>query len=93
MISTRLVPALIIAVFSCAAFAHDGPHGPAAEFDSDEDGKISLAEYTNYVKSIKQDVAVAAQKFETLDRDKSGFLSDAEFITGLNKYPSKPKSE
>ena len=90
MISTRFVPALIVAVFSCAAFAHDGAHGPAAEFDSDEDGKISLAEYTNYVKSIKQDVALASQRFETLDRDKSGFLSDAEFITGLQKYPSRP---
>ncbi|MEJ1963065.1 MAG: EF-hand domain-containing protein [Gammaproteobacteria bacterium] len=93
MTSTRFVPALILAVFSCAAFAHDGPHGPAAEFDADEDGKISLSEYTTYLKSIKRDTTAAVEQFATLDRDKSGFLSDAEFITGLNRYRSKPKSE
>jgi len=93
MTSIRFVPVLMLVVLSCRAFAHDGPHGPAAEFDADEDGKISLSEYTAYLKSSKQDMTAAAEQFATLDRDKSGFLSDAEFITGLNKYRSKPKSE
>lgn len=79
----RVVPAVVFALAVGSAFAHGGMHGPGAKFDADGSEDLSLAEYTEYLKSTKQDVADAAAKFAKLDRDKNGALSSAEFIAGL----------
>lgn len=70
------------------AIAHEGMHGPGAEYDADEDGMISPAEYAEYLKASKQDVNAAAAKFAQLDKDKNGYLTSAEFIMGLPKKPA-----
>ncbi|MBB6094998.1 hypothetical protein HNQ60_003885 [Povalibacter uvarum] len=84
----RFYSAAVLALVVSSASAHEGMHGPGAEFDANEDGKLSVAEYTAYLQSSKQDVAAAAEKFAKLDRDKDGFLTSSEFILGLPKAPA-----
>lgn len=93
MTMIRFYPAAILALVVGSASAHDGMHGPGAEFDADESGELSVAEYTAYLQSSKQDVDAAAAKFAKLDRDKNGTLSSAEFILGLPKAPAATKSQ
>ena len=81
----RVMSAAMLALCVDSAYAHEGMHGPGAKFDADGSENLSLAEYTEYLKSTKQDVAAAADQFAKLDRDKSGALSSAEFIAGLSK--------
>lgn len=88
MIMIRLASAAILALVVSSAAAHEGMHGPGSEYDADKDGKLSVAEYTAYLQSSKQDVASAAAKFAKLDRDKNGFLSSSEFILGMPKAPA-----
>lgn len=85
MTMIRVIPAAILTMVVGSAYAHKGMHGPGAEFDADGSGELSLAEYTAYLKSTKQDLAAAAEKLAKLDRDKNGSLSSAEFIVGLPK--------
>jgi hypothetical protein len=93
MSQVRLFPVAILTIFVGTALAHEGMHGPGAEYDADEDGELSVAEYTAYLKSSRQDVAGAAGKFAKLDKDKNGFLSSSEFILGMPKTPAATKSE
>lgn len=81
----RILPACILTFATATALAHQGMHGPGAEFDADEDGGLSIEEYTEYLRSTQQDVADAAAKFAKLDRNNNGSLSSAEFIRGLPK--------
>jgi hypothetical protein len=81
----RVVSAAVLALVVSSASAHEGMHGPGAKFDVDGSKDLSLAEYTEYLKSTQQDVKAAADQFAKLDRDKSGALSSAEFIAGLPK--------
>jgi len=87
----RFYPAAILTLIVGTAFAHEGMHGPGAEYDADESGELSLGEYTAYLKASKQDVAAAATKFAELDRNKNGSLSSSEFILGLPKAAAEPK--
>ena len=82
---TRGIFAVVLVLVVGSAYAHEGMHGPGAKFDADASEDLSLAEYTEYLKSTKQDVAAAADKFAKLDRDKNGALSSVEFIAGLPK--------
>lgn len=93
MIPIRLFPAALLTLVVGTASAHEGMHGPGDEFDSDEDGELSLDEYTSYLKSRKQDVAGAGERFAKLDKDKNGALSSSEFILGLPKSSAQAKSE
>jgi hypothetical protein len=79
----------LIALLSVAAgaAAHEGMHGPGAEYDADMDETLSLKEYTAYLKQTKQDVSAAATKFAALDTNKDGKLSSAEFARGLQTKP------
>ena len=81
----RFFSATLLTLVVGSAFAHKGMHGPAAEFDADESGELSLEEYTAYLKSANQDVAAAADKFAKLDSDKNGSLSSAELLKGAAK--------
>jgi hypothetical protein len=81
----RAISAAVLALVVGSSYAHEGMHGPGAKFDADGSEDLSLAEYTEYLKSTKQDVAGAAAQFAKLDRDKNGALSSAEFIAGLPK--------
>lgn len=85
---TRIIPAAALMLVVGSAYAHEGMHGPGAKFDKDESGELSLAEYTEYLKSNKQDTAAAADRFAQLDKNKNGSLSSAEFIVGLSKQPT-----
>lgn len=87
----QVVPAAVLMLVVGSAYAHKGMHGPGAEFDQDESGELSLAEYTEYLKSSKQDTAAAAEKFAQLDKNKNGSLSSAELIVGMPK-PSAAKT-
>lgn len=84
----KLVATLAFAVLSAGAMAHEGMHGPGSEYDADESGALSLAEYTTHLKETRQDVSGAAAKFAALDRNKDGELSSAEFARG---QVAKPK--
>ena len=86
-LSLPLLGSVVVAVGS--ASAHDGMHGPGGEYDADQDGELSLLEYTDYLKTTKQDVSKAAALFAMLDTNKSGSLSDAEFIIGLQKQKTE----
>jgi hypothetical protein len=88
---SRFVCTAVLTLLVSSAYAHKGMHGPGAEFDADGSEDLSLTEFTAYLKSTKQDVAAAAEKFAKLDRDKNGALSSAEFIAGLPKDQA-PKS-
>lgn len=79
----RVLPVALM-FFAGFAVAHEGMHGPGAKFDVDGSEDLSLAEYTEYLKSTKQDVVAAADKFAKLDRNKDGALSSAEFLAGLS---------
>jgi hypothetical protein len=81
----RVISAAALAMVVGSAYAHEGMHGPGAKFDVDGSKDLSLAEYTEYLKSEHQDVTAAADQFAKLDRDKNGALSSAEFIAGLPK--------
>jgi hypothetical protein len=81
----RVIATVALALVVGGAYAHEGMHGPGAKFDVDGSEDLSLAEYTEYLKSTKQDVTAAADKFAQLDRDKDSALSSAEFIAGLPK--------
>lgn len=85
MSAIRVLSAAVLTLAVASAYAHEGMHGPGAKFDVDGSEDLSLAEYTEYLKSTKQDVAAAADKFAQLDRDKNNALSSAEFIAGLPK--------
>ena len=85
----RILSAAILTLAVGSAYAHKGMHGPAAEFDADESGELSLEEYTAYLKSVNEDVRTAADKFAKLDSDKSSSLSSAEFLKGVHKEPAK----
>lgn len=93
MTMNRFFPAAILAIVAVSATAHEGMHGPGAEFDANQDAKLSIEEYTAYLKSSKQDIAAAGTMFAKLDRDKSGFLSSAEFIAGLPKTAADTKKQ
>jgi hypothetical protein len=70
----------------CAsAMAHEGMHGPGAEYDVDESGAISPDEYKTYLAATKQDAAKAEARFKELDRNQDGKLSSAEFIRGIRQ--------
>jgi hypothetical protein len=77
-----LIASVALAVAAGSVSAHEGMHGPGSEFDADESGSLSLAEYTAYLKSTKQDVSQAAGKFAALDTNKDSVLSSAEFARG-----------
>ena len=81
----RVISAAALTLVVASAFAHKGMHGPGAKFDVDGSEDLSLAEYAEYLKSEKQDVTKAAEKFAKLDQDKNGALSSAEFLAGLPK--------
>ena len=85
MTMIRVLSAAILTLVVGSAYAHKGMHGPAAEFDADESGELSLEEYTAYLKSANQDVTAAAAQFAKLDSDKNGSLSSAEFLKGAHK--------
>lgn len=76
-----------VMVVAGTASAHEGMHGPGAEFDADESGDLSLAEYTAYLKQAGKDATRAAEQFAALDRNKNGALSSAEFVRGLEAKP------
>lgn len=70
------------------AFAHDGIHGPAAGFDKDGNGTLSLEEYTAYLQASKEDVSQAATRFKTLDSNADGKLSSGELLRPQTKKPA-----
>ena len=77
------VASITLSAFALGAMAHDGMHGPGAEHDADQNGGLSLKEYTAYLKDKKQDVSKAAAMFAALDVNKDGQLSSAKFLKGL----------
>ncbi len=85
----RSILVAMTALAVTVAFAHDGMHGPGAQFDTDVDGSISLAEYTVYLKVTQQDDSAAQAMFAKADTDKSGNLSAAEFILSMPKGTAK----
>lgn len=70
---------------SLPTLAHEGMHGPGAEYDADESGALSLEEYKAYLVAAKLDVGKADVRFKELDRNQDGKLSSAEFIRGLRQ--------
>lgn len=86
-----LAAAIITWTFATGALAHEGMHGPGSEYDADEDGGLSLAEYTAYLKETKQDVSTAAARFAALDANKDKELSSGEFAKGLVEDQKKPR--
>jgi len=76
---------MIAILIASPVFAHDGMHGPAASFDKDGDGTLSVAEYTAYLQAMKEDTADAAARFKTLDANADGKLSSGEMMRGTQK--------
>lgn len=56
--------------------------------DTDQDGKLSLAEFTAAHPGEK-----AGKRFETADADKDGFLTPAELKAARGKKPEKPNKK
>ena len=59
--------ALIGILAAAPVLGHEGMHGPAASFDKDGDGTLSLAEYTAYLQATKESTADADTRFKALD--------------------------
>jgi hypothetical protein len=85
----RVIAVAALTLAAGSTFAHKGMHGPGAKFDVDGSEDLSLAEYIEYLKSEKEDVTKAADKFAKLDQDKNGALSSAEFLAGLAQGAAK----
>ena len=83
-----LIASLVLSVVAMGVSAHEGMHGPGSEYDADKSGSLSVEEYRSYLKESKQDVATATTRFASLDTNKDGKMSSAEFARGLQ---SKPK--
>ena len=64
--------------------AHDGLHGPIVQYDVDRNNQLSLSEYTAYIEATDGQTKTEAESaFTALDTDRSGYLSNAEFIRSL----------
>jgi len=85
----KVLAALALSAMALGALAHEGMHGPGSEYDSDEDGGLSVEEYTAYLKETKQDVTQAAARFAALDANKDGELSSGEFLRGQRAEPKQ----
>jgi Ca2+-binding EF-hand superfamily protein len=83
----KTLMALAAALVCSSALAHEGMHGPGAEHDADENGSLSLKEFTAYLQATKQDVSKAAETFAALDVNKDGKLSGGEFARGTQAKP------
>ena len=66
--------------------------GPFMAADTDNDGKVSLAEYVASMKG-KLDEAAAKAKFAELDKDKNGSLSREEFNAGAGEKKGGEKKK
>jgi hypothetical protein len=86
-----IATAIMLSAFAGVAMAHEGMHGPGSEYDTDEDGGLSLVEYTAYLKETRQDVAKAAARFAALDANKDKELSSGEFAKGLADQKKAPR--
>ncbi len=85
----KLMAALVLSTVALAAPAHEGMHGPGSEYDFDEDGGLSVEEYTAYLKETRQDATQAAKRFAALDGNNDGELSSGEFLRG-QRAEAKP---
>jgi hypothetical protein len=83
-----LIASVVLSVAAVGVSAHEGMHGPGSEYDADESGSLSVEEFKVYLKETKQDVSTAAARFASLDTNKDGKVSSAEFARGL-----QPKSK
>jgi hypothetical protein len=83
MMKPRIPLAALLFMVATPVLAHEGMHGPGSEYDVDESGDLTLNEYQIHLKETKQDQSNAAQRFKTLDANKDGVLTSAEFIKGL----------
>ena len=81
--------ALIGILAAAPVLGHEGMHGPAASFDKDGDGTLSLAEYTAYLQATKESTADADTRFKALDANTDGKLSSGEVMRAAK---TKPKS-
>ena len=78
--------ALIILLVLVASIvrAHDGLHGPIVQYDVDRNNQLSLSEYIAYIEATDGQTKMEAESaFTALDKDHSGYLSNAEFILSL----------
>jgi len=66
--------------------------GPFMVADTDNDGKVTLAEYVAAVKGKLDDTAAKA-KFADLDKDKNGSLSREEFNAGAGEKKGGKKKK
>lgn len=78
----KVLACMVLSAVTAGAVAHEGMHGPGAEYDKDGSGALSVEEYTAYLKQTKQDESKAAAQFMALDANKDGKLSSAEFARG-----------
>ncbi len=78
-----LVVSIVLSAVSAGVSAHEGMHGPGSEYDADESGSLSVEEYKTYLKESRQDVTTATTRFASLDTNKDGKMSSAEFARGL----------
>ncbi len=82
-----LIASIVLSAAAAGVSAHEGMHGPGSEYDADESGSLSVEEYRAYLKESKQDVATATTRFASLDTNKDGKMSSAEFARGLQVKP------
>lgn len=78
----KVLACMVLSAVAMGAVAHEGMHGPGAEYDKDGSGALSVEEYTTYLEKTKQDVSKAASQFAALDTNKDGKLTSAEFARG-----------
>jgi hypothetical protein len=84
-IDMKKLLALTALMVAAPVLAHDGMHGPAARFDNDKNGSLSLTEFTALLQANKEDVSKAEERFKALDTNADGKLSSREAL------PAAPK--
>lgn len=63
-----------------------------AAADKDGDGKLNLAEFTEFAKA-RMDADAAKAKFAEIDTDKDGFVSKEELRAGMRGHGKKSDAE
>ncbi|MEZ5953138.1 MAG: EF-hand domain-containing protein [Hyphomonas sp.] len=86
----KRTPFLVLAAFATALMGHAGELPDFADFDADDDGLISEAEFVSHKTGDGRTTeAEAVAKFGKFDMDANGSVSEEEFVATLEAWKAR----